>query len=293
MENLSSTYRPIKVKSNFKTSLSLFDYLTYLILLLLSVVTMTPILWGLGTSLKRTAEINTYPPTIIPKVFEFESYGKVLFQSNFKTYFTNSILITLISVVASVLIAAHAGYALSRFKIKFKSQLMFMILISTMIPIVALLIPLYIMAVRTGLYNTRLIMILIYAAWRTPILTWILTSFFDKSPYEIEEAARVDGCSRIMIFYRIVIPISQSGLVAVALLSTVYVWNDFLIAFSFTTKEELRMISVGLYNYITQYGIQWGELMAAVMASIIPIVILFITLQKRFVEGLAAGAVKG
>ncbi|MDR1059461.1 MAG: hypothetical protein LBL43_07910 [Treponema sp.] len=95
------------------------------------------------------------------------------------------------------------------------------------------------------------------------------------------------------MFYKIVFPISQPGVVSAALLSAVYVWNDFLIAFTFTTREPLRMISVGLYNYISQYGIQWGELMAAVMISIIPVILLFIPLQKKFVSGLASGAVKG
>ena len=125
------------------------------------------------------------------------------------------------------------------------------------------------------------------------MLTWILRGFFEKLPKEIIEAGTLDGCSKPMIFYRLILPISKPGIVAAALLSAVYVWNDFLVSSTFTSKDSLRMLSVGLYNYISQYGIQWGNLMAAVMISIVPMVILFILLQRHFVEGMAAGAVKG
>lgn len=125
------------------------------------------------------------------------------------------------------------------------------------------------------------------------MLIWILKGFFDSTPLEIEEAAMIDGCSRVSTFYRVVLPISQPGIVSSALLTAVYVWNDFLVSFTFVTKEGLRTVSVGLYSYITQYGVQWGELLAAVMITIIPIIILFILAQKKFVDGMAAGAVKG
>jgi ABC-type glycerol-3-phosphate transport system permease component len=270
-----------------------FDIVTYPLLLLIVLFSIIPLIWGLSTSLKPAEEINKFPPTVWASKADFGSYLKVLFQSNFRIYFSNSVLITLLCVVSSTFVAAHAAYALARLRLPYKATLMFGILMTSMVPAVALLIPLYQMTVRIGLYNTRFLLILIYTAWRTPILIWILHGFFSKTPIEIEEAACVDGCSKMMIFYRIVLPISQPGIVSCALLSAVYVWNDFLIAFTFTTKENLRMISVGLYNYISQYGIQWGELMAAVMISIIPVLVLFVFLQKKFVSGLTSGAVKG
>lgn len=164
---------------------------------------------------------------------------------------------------------------------------------TSMIPGIAILIPLYLTAVKVGLYDTFIGMILIYTAWRTPMLIWVLRGFFDSVPKEIEEAAKVDGSSPLRTFYQLILPVSQPGLAAGALLSAIYVWNDFLVAFSFTTKDELRLLSVGLYNYITQYGINWGQLMAAVVISVIPVVVLFVCLQSKFVDGLSAGAVKG
>ncbi len=288
MTSVTSKSKSSKLERNI-----FMDVITYVVLILVALVSLFPIVWGLLTSLKPTSEIEQIPPMLFPSHVIFTNYFNVLFRSNFVTYFTNSIFITGLCVILSTIIAAHAAYAIARFKIRFKQQLMFGILMTSMVPTVALLIPLYIISVKAGLYNTRFLLILIYTAWRTPILTWILKGFFEKSPIEIEEAACVDGCTRTKIFYRMVLPVSQSGIASVALLTSVYVWNDFLVQFSFTTKEDLRMISVGLYNYITQYGVQWGELMAAVIISILPMVILFICLQSKFVEGLAAGAVKG
>ncbi len=267
--------------------------LIYIILFAFIIVMIIPIFWGLLTSLKGTGEISRFPPTIFPDTLVITNYYKVLFLSNFGTYFKNSCIVTFLCVVISTVIAGHAAYAIARFHIKYKDRLMYAILMTSMVPAVALLIPLYIMSVKAGIYNTRLMLILVYTAWRTPMLTWILKGFFDSVPQAIEEAAMIDGCSRLRTFYTIVLPMSQPGIVSSALLTAVYVWNDFLVSFTFVTKEELRTVSVGLYSYITQYGVQWGELLSAVMITIIPIIILFVCLQRKFVDGMAAGAVKG
>ncbi|MGB8451334.1 MAG: carbohydrate ABC transporter permease [Anaerocolumna sp.] len=267
--------------------------LIYIILLAFIIVMIIPIFWGLMTSFKGTGEISRFPPTILPDTVVTTNYYKVLFLSNFTTYFKNSCIVTFLGVIISTIIAGHAAYAIARFHIKFREQLMYAILMTSMVPAVALLIPLYIISVKAGIYNTRFMIILVYTAWRTPMLTWILKGFFDSVPQAIEEAAMIDGCSRLRTFYTIVLPMSQPGIVSSALLTAVYVWNDFLVSFTFVTKEGLKTVSVGLYSYITQYGVQWGELLSAVMITIIPIIILFICLQRKFVDGMAAGAVKG
>lgn len=269
------------------------NIVTYLILLLFIALMIIPIFWGFLTSWKGTAEISRFPPTIFPEIIDIGNFYKVLFMSNFSTYFVNSVVVTATCVIISTLIAGHAAYALARFRIKHREKIMFAILMTSMVPAVALLIPLYIMSVKAGLYNTRIMLVLVYTAWRTPMLTWILKGFFESAPVAIEEAAMIDGCSRLKTFYKVVVPISQPGIVSSALLTAVYVWNDFLVSFTFVTDEKLRTVSVGLYSYITQYGVQWGELMAAVMVTIIPIIIMFVCLQSKFVDGMAAGAVKG
>lgn len=276
-----------KIKEHVSASM------TYLILFLFIIIMIIPIFWGLLTSLKGTGEISRFPPTMFPEIIDIGNFYKVIFLSNFGTYFKNSCIITLLCVIVSTVIAGHAAYAISRFRIKHKEKLMFGILMTSMVPAVALLIPLYIIAVKLGIYNTRFMLVLVYTAWRTPMLTWILKGFFDSTPVAVEEAAMIDGCTRLRTFYTIVLPISKPGIVSSALLTAVYVWNDFLVSFTFVTKEDLRTVSVGLYSYITQYGVQWGELLAAVMITIIPIIILFVCLQGKFVDGMTAGAVKG
>lgn len=279
-------------KSKLDRSLGL-DVLTYVVLIITAFVSMLPVIWGLFTALKGPSEVNSFPPTLFPERLTLENFASVLFNSGFPKYLWNSIVVTVICIVVATTVAAHAAYAVTNFRFRFREQIMFFILMTSMIPPVVMLVPLYMLSVKLGLYDTRLLLILIYTAWRIPLLTWTLRGFFEKLPVEIIEAGTLDGCSRPMIFYRLILPISKPGVVASALLSAVYVWNDFLVSSTFTSKDSLRMLSAGLYNYITQYGIQWGNLMAAVMISIIPMVVLFVLLQRHFVEGLAAGAVKG
>ena len=283
----------VKYKISVRGREKVGNVVTYLVLFLFIALMIIPIFWGFLTSWKGTAEISRFPPTIFPEIIDIGNFYKVLFMSNFSTYFMNSVIVTVTCVVISTVIAGHAAYALARFRIKHREKIMFAILMTSMVPAVALLIPLYIMSVKAGLYNTRIMLVLVYTAWRTPMLTWILKGFFESAPVAIEEAAMIDGCSRLKTFYKVVVPISQPGIVSSALLTAVYVWNDFLVSFTFVTDEKLRTVSVGLYSYITQYGVQWGELMAAVMVTIIPIIIMFVCLQSKFVDGMAAGAVKG
>lgn len=269
------------------------DALTYVVLVLASLISIFPVLWAVTTALKTDGEVNSFPPTMIPSKLNWGNFSAVIFQSDFPKYLLNSVIVTVICILVATLIAAHAAYALTNFRIRYKKQMMFIILMTSMVPPVAMLVPLYMLSVKFGLYDTRFLLILIYTAWRVPVLAWILRGFFEKLPKELMEAGIIDGCSQPMVFYRIILPISKPGIVSAALLSAVYVWNDFLVSSTFTTKNELRMLSIGLYNYISQYGIQWGKLMAAVTISIVPIVILFVLLQRHFVEGMAAGAVKG
>lgn len=269
------------------------DAVTYIALILASLISMFPVLWAITTALKTDGEVNSFPPTLLPGKLNLGNFSAVIFQSDFPKYLLNSVIVTVICILVATLIAAHAAYALTNFRIRYKKQMMFIILMTSMVPPVAMLVPLYMLSVKLGLYDTRFLLILIYTAWRVPVLAWILRGFFEKLPKELMEAGIIDGCSQAMVFYRIILPISKPGIVSAALLSAVYVWNDFLVSSTFTTKNELRMLSIGLYNYISQYGIQWGNLMAAVTISIVPIVILFVLLQRHFVEGMAAGAVKG
>jgi multiple sugar transport system permease protein len=196
-------------------------------------------------------------------------------------------------VAVTLLIAAHAGYAAARFRFRARSVLLFMILMTSMIPGIAILVPMYLLAVQVGVYNTYFGLALVYTAWQVPTVVWVLKAYFEAIPREIDDAARIDGCSEYRVFWQIVLPLARPGLAAAGLLVFVYVWNDFLIASTLVTSTDLRMVSVGLYNYLSTYGILWGPLMAATIIALLPVVVLFAATQRQFVEGLAAGAVKG
>jgi ABC-type glycerol-3-phosphate transport system permease component len=195
--------------------------------------------------------------------------------------------------VVALLVSVHAAYAMARFRFRGKNLVMLGLLATSMIPGIAILVPLYDLSVHAKLYDTFAGLVIVYAAWNVPILVWLLRGFFESVPIELEEAARIDGCSRLRAFYKIVLPMSQPGLLAAAIMVIMFVWNDFLIAFTLTISENRRLLSVGLYTYISNYGVEWGQLTAATMIALLPVVAVFFLLQRRLVEGLMAGALKG
>jgi ABC-type glycerol-3-phosphate transport system permease component len=252
-----------------------------------------PIAWGLLTSLKPAAQVVTYPPTLLPSPPSLEHFVAVWRESSFPTYFRNSLVVTGASVLLSLVLAVHAAYALARYEFRAKTFLMFAILATSMIPGIAILVPLYNLSVKVGLYNTLAGMVLVYTAWNVPLLVWLLKGFFEKVPRELEEAARIDGCSGYRLFYLIVLPIARPGLLAGAIMAMMSVWNDFLIGFTLAVSEQKRLLPYGLFAYISNIGIDWGQLMAATVLALVPVIFAFLIMQKWLVQGLMAGAVKG
>jgi multiple sugar transport system permease protein len=252
-----------------------------------------PILWGVLTALKPGEEILTYPPRWLPSPITLTHFVTVWQDGYFPTYFRNSLFVTAIATMLSLAFAVHAAYGLARFDFVGKTGLMLTILATSMIPGVAILVPLYNISVNVGLYNSFAGVILVYTAWNIPLLVWLLKGFFESVPVELEEAALVDGCGRFRAFYLIVLPMARPGLLAGSIMVMMFIWNDFLINFTLTISEDRRLLPVGLYAYISNIGIDWGPLMAATVLSLVPIIIAFLILQRWLVEGLMAGAVKG
>lgn len=270
----------------------LVDTFTYIALIFAALFALLPLLWGLSTSLKPESLVISATPQWLPTQFTLDNYTLV-FQSNIPRALLNSVFVSFVAVGLTLLVAVPAGYVTARYQFKARNTLMFYILATSMIPGIAVLVPLYVIAIRLGLHNTYTSMILIYSAWQAPSVVWITKGFFETIPREIEDAARVDGCSSFRILWQIMLPIVQPGLAAAAMISFVYIWNDFLIAATFITDQNLRLINVGLYQYLSQYGIVWGQLMAAVVITLLPVVMMFVLLERRFIEGLTLGATKG
>jgi ABC-type glycerol-3-phosphate transport system permease component len=266
---------------------------SYAVLALAALVAILPILWALLTSLKSMDEILAYPPVFIPSSVTIENYRSVIFGSGFLRYLFNTLLVAAIAIGIVLVAASHCAYAVSRIRFRGREGLMFLILTASMVPLVSLLSPLYLIWSSFGLYDTYFGMALVFAAWQTPTAVWLIRGFIEAVPYEIEEAAMIDGCSRWKCFYKIVLPIVQPGLVATAIVIFIFIWNDFLIATALTISDSRRLMQVGLYRYLGDLGVDWGRFSAYTILSIFPVVVVFVTLQKRLISGLVGGAIKG
>jgi multiple sugar transport system permease protein len=275
------------------TSILLKHVGIYGALILACAFAIFPLLWAGVTSLKAQQNIITYPPTWLPNPLTLEHYTLVVTGSNMPRYFFNSILVAVTTILLTLVVACHGGYAAARFNFPLKNFMLFVILMTVMIPGIAVLVPLYMIATQIGLHDTYWVLIIIYSAWQIPTVLWLMRGFFESIPRELEEAALIDGCGPLQAFYRVVAPLTQPGLAAAAVVVFVYVWNEFIIALTMTSSDGMRLIPVGLYYYISGFGVEWGKLMAAVCLALVPAVVLFIVLQRRFIQGLTSGATKG
>jgi ABC-type glycerol-3-phosphate transport system permease component len=244
-----------------------------------SVFAVLPLLWALSTSFKSKGAVLS-DSGWIPAAPTLENYTKVLFESQVPRYLT-------------IVLALLGAYATARFAFRGRDASLFLILMTSMIPGIAILVPLYFLAVRTGLYDTYAGMILVYTAWQVPTVLWMLRGFLQSIPGSLEEAGRIDGAGDLRIMVQLVLPLAKPGIAAASVVAFVAVWNDFLIASTMVSSDEKRLVAVGLYNYLSQYGIEWGQLTAAVVVTVVPMIVLFVLMEKRIVSGLSAGATKG
>ncbi|MDM5336643.1 carbohydrate ABC transporter permease [Fictibacillus enclensis] len=248
----------------------------------------------LVTSLKPISEIRTTHPTFFITHPTISHFQNVIANTKFVTFFTNSVLVSLTTTLLSILVSIFAGYSLSRFtKFRGVKAVSVAMLLSQMIPGVLLLVPLYILMQQFHLLDTYASMILAYTTFMVPLCTFMLKGFFDSIPYSLEEAAEIDGCSRIGIIIRIILPVSIPSLVATALFAFVNAWNEFMFGYVFINNESHRTLTPGIMLFKGLYTTDWGSIMSASVLAVLPIVIMFVYLQKYLIEGMTAGSVKG
>ncbi len=264
----------------------------YLFLTGVCAVLFLPIAWVVVTSLKPEGQIYLFPPRWLPSPPTPDHYVQV-WQSSMPRYFFNSLLVATLTIVLTLAVAMLAGYAVSRFRFRGKNLFLFLLMVSHMMPGVANLVPIYLLASRLGLLDTYLVLILVYSMWQTPLVVWLIQGFLESVPLSLDHAAMVDGYSRLGALFRVVLPLSRPGLAASAIIVFVYAWNEFIIALTLTSTDDMRLVQVGLRYYISQFGIQWGELTAAVVLSIVPVIVVFLLLQRWFIYGMTSGALKG
>jgi multiple sugar transport system permease protein len=268
----------------------LFVYVTLAAAILIAVF---PFWWMFVTSLKRPIDIFS-GVALWPQEVTFDNYHRLLRDYHFASFLFNSVVVVTAAVAVSLVLGTLAAYALARFRLRFgvRRMALYAVLLVRMLPGILLVVPLYIVLAQWSLLNTRLGLILIYAGLNTSFVVWMMQSFLEEIPRDIEEAAMVDGDSRLTALRRVVLPLAAPGLIATAIFSVIATYNDFIIALALTSTPVAQTIPVGVSTLIGKIEIQWGPMAAAGVVGALPIVIFALIVQRNFVRGLTLGAVK-
>jgi multiple sugar transport system permease protein len=267
--------------------------LIYSILAVYLFITLAPLIWVLSTSFKSNQEAMSFPPKFFSANPTLENYIFVLMDPKLVLSLANSLVVSLGSTALSVAVSALGGYAFARYNFKGKNQIMSVILGLFMIPVVINIIPLYIMLANVGLLNSLIALILTFQILIIPLNIFLLKNYFEALPKELEEAALIDGCSRLGALWRVTVPLSIPALLIAAILSFRFSWNEFVLPVVLSNKPDSMLFQVALYQFISLYRIDWGYLTAGINIAIIPVVVLMLIFQKRMIRGLTLGAVRG
>ena len=265
---------------------------TILVIAVSSLLILFPLYWMLSTSFKPEAEIFQMPPTFFPTAPVLDNYEFAWNQSQIPIYFMNSVIYVIGTLAIVLACGSLAAYALSRFKFRLKAGFLLILLLTQVMPMTTLIVPLFVSFTNFGLLNNRLALIAVYAAIQMPLAIWLLLAYFNSVPKEIDEAARIDGCTRLQVLLRVILPLAKPGLMAVGLSVAIWVWQELMLAMTFTTTDAMRPLMAGVSASIGRAGVRWGQMNAVGMISIVPIIVAYIFLQRNLVAGLTGGAVK-
>jgi multiple sugar transport system permease protein/raffinose/stachyose/melibiose transport system permease protein len=260
--------------------------------IVLALIILMPFFWMVSVSLKPAGEPFAIPARLWPENPTFDNYVTA-FRPEFRIYFMNSVIVSLSTLVITVTLALFAAYAFTRAQFRLVSVAMTLVIVSQMFPASAIIIPIYKMMKAADMLNTYGSLILAYVTVTLPVAIWMMRGFMANLPITLEEAAAIDGAGPLRTFFEIILPLCRPGIVATAVFVLIVTWQEFLFALSFTSTKEMRTLPVGVNDYIGQYGIRYGELMASSVLISLPVIVIFFLLQRQFVAGLTAGAVKG
>lgn len=257
------------------------------------VISLFPLYWIVATSLKAPGAIFRYPLEYWPVELSFENYVSLFETADFGTYVVNSLLVATAAATVATLISLLSAYVLARFEFRSKSAVLMAFLVTQMIPAFIALGPLYLLMVQLKLVDNRFGLVLVYIAVCIPFCTIMLRGFFANIPDALEEAAMIDGCSRLGALFKVIVPVMKPGIVAAFIFNFVNCWNELVLAVTLMNKDENKTIPTALNGFITSFNIDWGSMSAAAVLTILPTMILFAFASRYIVQGLTAGAVKG
>jgi multiple sugar transport system permease protein len=269
------------------------NWMAAILAYLLAFIVSIPFLWMLKSSMESSAAATNYPPELLPDGEFVETFKTIVFDTHLFSWLWNSVLVSTVSTGIALGIGIPAAYALSRFKFAGKGGLTVTILATQMMPPIVLIIPLYTTFIRLGLGDNLLSVVIANAAFSLPVIVWMLKTVFDGVPFEIDEAARIDGASWIYIAARIVVPLSLPGVIASSIFSFLNAWDEFMLARTLLRSVDQWVGTIGLSSLLGEYVTPWNQVMATALIFTIPPVLLFLLVQRYFVSGLGAGAVKG
>lgn len=265
----------------------------YVLVLFLLFYSFFPSLWLLLTSLKKTRQIIRVPIEFFPDPVVFSQYRQVFEKAPFKHFILNSVIVSVSATLLTIFIATLASYALARLNVPGENVILVSFLLVSTFPLIALMVPLFKIFQELHILNTYWALILPYTVFSLPISIWILTTFFRDIPDGLEEAARIDGCSRVGALVRVIFPLSAPGVATAAMISFVNSWNEFTLAFSLMSDKTKYTLPVGITFLKDQYAVPWGLISSGIIIAIVPLVFLIIFFQKKLISGLTAGAIKG
>jgi len=252
-----------------------------------------PFLWMISTALKESREIFVTPPTIFPRTISFENIARLFSETQALTYMRNSIVVSLSSVALTIAVSTPAAYGLTRFQFRGREKIAATVLFTYMFAPIMIIVPFYVMMRFFGLTNTHFGLILAYTAFCLPFGLWMLRTFFQSIPMDIEHAAMIDGASRFQTVLYVVLPLAMPGVVATSIFTFILTWNDYIFARILISADELKTLPVGIADLYNASVVDWGMIMAAGLLVLSPVLVVFFVIQKYMVAGLGAGALKG
>jgi multiple sugar transport system permease protein len=273
-----------------KNRTRLINAFSYALLILAIIIIFLPLAWMLTVSVRPNLEVMKMPPDWIPQVFTLEGYAKIFSNPRYLVVFLNTTIVSLTVTAISLFLGAMAAYALARFRFAGQRTVLMFLITTQMFPLVLLCIPYFRIFITLGLYDTRTSLVIVYLTFTLPFCILMLRSYFMNIPRDIEEAAMVDGCTRLGAVFRTLVPMSYPAFIGAGLYTFLLAWNEFLFAVVLIESWENRVLTMAIYSLMAEFVTDWNAMMAFSVLASLPLVVAFIFLQRYMVQGMTAGA---